>query len=306
MKLVVSLATRGRPEQLVDTIERNLHCLSLSDTVLMVQLDEDDEAVRSVVGPLASRDGRLLISIKPREDTVAAKWNRALAVPADLYMILGDDDPLVVPDTDQRVLDAAGIFPDGIGCVYGRMANASFPGILCVTKNLAGLMGWIVPEYFPYWFCDHWVDDIARMIGRIVFAEVQTNQNRAGITQEMREPSWWANWFDAAYLLRRQQAWSIISCLGEPFWLGQMLRTQHPLTEARSRYVNDTVRKTEAEGGFGYTKRNLLDERYQRVKAKAKAMVPEMIKDLPMEEKVQYEHLLLHSDIIVGLPKAWS
>jgi len=60
-----------------------------------------------------------------------------------------------------------------------------------------------------------WTDDIARLIGRLSFADVRTDQSRAGKTQEMREPGWWATFFDAAYLMRRKIARDIID--GEDF-----------------------------------------------------------------------------------------
>lgn len=92
MKLVISLATRGRPQLLLDTIQKDVACFGQNNTVLMVQVDSDDQPTIMMLRNMAL-DKRVQVSVKDREDTIAAKWNRALEEPADLYMIKGDDDP---------------------------------------------------------------------------------------------------------------------------------------------------------------------------------------------------------------------
>ena len=52
-----------------------------------------------------------------------------------LYMIGGDDDPVVTKGYDSKILDAAQLFPDGIGMVYGHMANASFSRAVAPTSR---------------------------------------------------------------------------------------------------------------------------------------------------------------------------
>ena len=85
MKLVISLATRGRPQQVVETIARSTPNLALPNTMMMVQVDDDDVATIDALNR-AKLDGRVRVNVKPREDTIAGKWNRALAEPADLYL----------------------------------------------------------------------------------------------------------------------------------------------------------------------------------------------------------------------------
>jgi hypothetical protein len=292
MRLVVSLATRGRPQQLIETIKRNCACLSRPDTLVMVQIDDDDgPTIEQVVYKDNGFDKRVLLDVQPREDTVAAKWNRALQQHAGVYTIIGDDDPYVVPDTDEKILHAAGLFPDGYGFVYGHLANASFPGIVCLTKGMTELLGYIQPEYFPYWFCDHWTDDIARICGRIGFADVRTDQGRAGKTQEMREPAWWATWFDANYLRRRTEAHRVILMLDEMEWRKKILYSHHPLIEFRSKWINDNVRG-QARQLETWSALGTKDERYQRVKQKAVDAVPVIMAALPDQEARAYREFL--------------
>src|SRR5882757_4993263 len=111
MKLVISLATRGRARQLIDTITKSVANFALSNTVMMVQVDADDTDTVAALGQ-AALDARVKVSVKPREDTIAAKWNRALAEPADLYLVAADDDPYITPGYDTKLLEAASRFPD--------------------------------------------------------------------------------------------------------------------------------------------------------------------------------------------------
>ena len=180
------------------------------------------------------------------------------------------------------------------------MANASFTGMPCLTKNLCDVLGYIQPEYFPYWFCDHWTDDIARICGRIAFADVRTDQSRVGETQEMREPAWWATWFDANYLRRRAEAHKVIDALDEPEWRKEILRTHHPLIEFRSRWINDNVRG-QARALESWSGASTKDERYQRLKQRAVDMVPGILEALPEQEARVYRELLTPPSTIVNL-----
>lgn len=302
MRLVVSMPTRGRPQQLAQTIQRNLACLSEPNSLLMVQVDEDDIQTVELAKKLA--DKRLKFSILPREDTIAAKWNRALTEEADVYTCLGDDDPLLVRESDVRILEAARLFPDKIGMVYGHLANASFSGVISFTRKMTELLGFIQPEYFPYWFCDHWTDDIGRIVGRIAFADVRTDQSKVGKTMELREPAWWATWFDAAYMRRREEACNVIMALDEPDWRKEILRTHAPLIEFRSRWINDNVRMNARNlETWGAPK----DERYLRVKQKAIDTVPLLLRMLPTEHEVRvFRELLTPPPFITNLPRAWA
>jgi hypothetical protein len=308
MKLCISLATRARPQQLIETIRKSTANLLVPSTVLMVQVDADDIPTIEALA-WERRDPRVVVNIGEREDTIAAKWNRALSEPADLYLVAADDDPYITPAYDAKLLDAAKRFPDGIGMVYGHMANASFSGVVAPTAKLCEKLGHIFPEYFPYWFCDHWTDDIAKIIGRISFADVRTDQSKVGKTQEMREPGWWATWFDAAYLMRRRIAHEIIR--GEDFqetagWK-ELLLTHHPLIEYRSRWINENVRVNDQQYR-AWSGLDTQDERYQRVKQRAIAMIPQLLDDPEMSraEAARFRAVLVPPTTIAGLRRAFA
>lgn len=276
MKLCIALATRKRPELLARTIETTLEHRRTGAKFLILLDDDDTAGIEAAI----RYENHVTLSIRPREDTLGGKYNRAMFEPADLYLTMVDYAPHVTPGFDEKIVEAASLFPDGIGVVYNHMANASFPHINAVTRKLAEMMGFIYPPYFPYWFVDHWLDDIARMIDRISFADVHTESSRRPGTMEMREPAFWATFFDAAYLVRRQCARHIIQSpeFNEPAWRKKILLAHHPLIEYRSRWVNQQVRH-ETENIISMPP----DERYTRVKDRAEAMIRAMLPGLQRE-----------------------
>jgi hypothetical protein len=282
MKLAINLATRGRPKLLYDTVMRTASQIRNPDTVFMVSVDVDDQPTIDMVLPLdkAANGPRLLqIDIRPREDTIAAKWNRVIgAVPlADVYMPMCDDGPIITPGFDNQILEAAAVFPDGIGVVYNRMENMSFPGIQAVTRRLVELMDdEIYVPLFPYWFVDHWLDDVAKLIDRIAYctSDHDADTNRPG-TMEMREPGWWGTFFDACHLRRRAIASRIIDAMDEPPWRKELLRRNYPIIEQRSKLINDCVRANKELAA--YAAQHPPDERYNRVRAAAVAMLRDEI-----------------------------
>ena len=300
MRVVISLATRGRGQQLISTVQQNMKMCSRPDTTLVIQADQDDYETLARL-TTAQLDKRVVINVKPREDTIAEKWNRAMEIPADVYVVAADDDPYVQQDTDERILQAAQLFPEGIGMVYGHMANASFSGVVAPTAKLVELLGYIQPAYFPYWFCDHWTDDIARMINRISYADIRTDQRMAGQTQEMREPLWWSTWFDANYQVRRLEALKVIDQLDEPEWRKQMARNSVRWVEFRSRWINDNVRLG-MKSHYADTK----DERYQRVKQKAIETVPKLLATMDPQEAAYFSAALDPSPTLISIPKAYA
>lgn len=312
-KLAIALATRGRPDRVVETVARSVPLWTNPNTVLWIMADHDDpataEAFEKTFGQWPT--DRIRLDVRERELTIAAKWNRILKLEpdADVYLNTADDDPYVTPGYDDKVLDAAKRFPDGLGFISGHMANASFPKSQGVTRRMAEKLGYYYPEYFPYWFVDHWIDDIARIIGRYSFAEVDTDQSKPGKTQEMRETGWWATWFDAAYLMRRKIAHDIIRSddFLSPPWLKEMLLAHHPMIEYHSKWTNNTVRLQSPHldkwSGLSNT-----DSRYQAIKQRAVDMVPHLLDDYGMHpvEALQYRNVLSPPQTITNLQQAFA
>lgn len=264
MSLTINIATRGRPERLLDTVTRIVPMLVRADTKIVISIDEDDEATLAIRKELPD-DKRIIPYTKSREDALGTKWNRALDFPAEVYLPSPDHVVYITHGFDALILEAARLFPDGIGVVYPHMVNFSFPATQGITHKLVEKLGYMYPPYFPYWFVDHWIDDIAKMIDRIAFADIHVDLGTKLPTQEMREPGFWATFFDSLRLDRRRQARDIIEShdFKEPAWRKTLLLRNYPLHEFRSQWINDQVR------GFRMMQEPLQDERYERMKTAA-------------------------------------
>ena len=261
--LVINLATRGRPALLLETVRRTLANMASDRTTLLISVDADDALTLAALKSLPD-DKRIVPLIAEREDSLGGKYNRCLAHPAGVYLAMVDYAPQITPGFDEKILAAASLFPDGIGVVYNHLANPSFPGINAITKGLADKLGWFYPPYFPYWFVDHWLDDVAKLIDRIAFADVQIDGTKRPGTQGRHEPGFWGTVFDLMAGERNRQAVAIIKSddFLTPDWQKQMLLGRMPLVEVASRAINDGVRRAQQEPASP-------EPRYQRIRAAA-------------------------------------
>lgn len=282
MTLSILLTARSRPELLRWTVETTVPNIAESGTRLIIAVDDDDTP--ETIGMARALEGEYAAvqsSVLPREDTLGAKVNRVLTVaPADVYLHMVDYRPHLTPSFDTKILEAASLFPDGIGVVYSHMANLSFPEINAVTAGLVKRMGYFYPPYFPYWFVDHWLDDIARLIGRIAVADVLTDGSRRPGTGDRRDTAWWATFYDAGVIHRRKMAHAIINSdeFQEPQWRKDLLLRHHPLIEERSKMVNDSARAIHWP-----IPPEKPDDRYRRAKSAAQTLLREWIPELEAE-----------------------
>jgi hypothetical protein len=213
-KLTIILATRSRPHLLVPTVRTTLKNVRNPETKLVVMADEDDEDTIITRKQLERMGAQMLVT--SRAMSLGEKFNSGMVVDGDVYMVMVDYAPHVTEGFDQKILDAASIYPDGYAVVYNWWANLSFPGLNAVTRKLAARMGGIYPALYPYWFVDHHLDDVARMIGRIVFADVHIDVKARHETadkiwtKDKRDTWFWALLFDALAKERQDLAGSII------------------------------------------------------------------------------------------------
>lgn len=284
MTVCVCIASRGRPAELSRTIERTLRLSTNAGTCVSVALDRDDVLSYSNLSLLRDMYRyRIFVSCDERETSLGAKYNRA-AANADhgesLYVMGVDDAYMDVEGWDQRLLDAAALFPDGIGVVnYSpREGMLDLPMGYALTKKWIDRVGFFCPPYFPFWWHDTWIDELAKMTGRYVWADVPWNLHGASEkdghkTTRIREVSWWAKFFDETRPLRVKKAKEIIAKLDNPPWLNNQLLAEIPgwcdiLLHRNSRCRNE---------GWKFEKRFgaeiVEDPGYDQIKAKAIAML---------------------------------
>ena len=164
------------------------------------------------------------------------------------------------------------------------MVNASFPGLQAPTAKLVEKLGWIYNHEYPFWFIDHELDDICRMIGRFVFANVKFEPApyRPGTTIRLRDLEFWTAYYDLMSIERRAKAREIIMSkdFQSPQWLKEVLANSYQVVESRSRHINAGVRQNakaiEAQRGD----KGPPDEGYLIAKGKAEAKLSELLRTL--------------------------
>ena len=242
MNLAIILATRGRPELLLETLHKTLVNITHPETIIMVSVDDDDQLTIDALDTSEFDPQRVLVSVKPRPDALGDKFNRVMVeCPADVYLPMVDYCSHITRGFDDLILDATRVYPDGICVVYGPMANLSFPCCQAVTHKLAQMVGYVHPPYYPMWFGDHDLHDIATMIGRIAYVDLM--MERSGKwpgTQNRRDMAFWTTFFERSTGRRQATARCVIQSkeFQAPPWLKEALVQQFPLIEQRSRIIN--------------------------------------------------------------------
>ena len=281
MSVCVCIASRGRPVECRKSIEALTKAAVLPDTHCALALDEDDPAVLDY-GPLVRKFG---VGIAAERDiSLGAKYNRAAsyARPGTTVYVLGVDDcHPCTPGWDRTFIDAADKFPDGVGVIYSgdrRDELFQLPEGCAVTKRWIEQVGFFCPPYFPFWWHDTWIDELARFTGRYVWANVDWEKHgpseaQGHKTTRMREVSWWARFFDATRQMRVDKAVEMINRLNYPPWYGAQLRSELQLKANLFWQRNALVRDHGANFEAQYGAETTADPGYDRIKAEATAML---------------------------------
>lgn len=275
MKVSVCIASRGRPDLCRQTVAKLLAGIVLPDTRIVVALDNDDP----------ERDNYGLsgctVSVADREDSLGAKWNRAYRHADGDVAVLWPDDT-VMPDKgwDEALAKAAGTLPDQCGAVFfGDIPGVLQPGI-AITRKFAEAMGFFAVEFFPAWFVDTWVLELATMSGRAARADVRVSllTDLKGASRGIREVGFWARFFDALRPARVATAQRIINDGPETPERKALLLRQ--ITDWNDRWTHsnsvlrDPVRAAELEKHYAFD--SDPSERYMRLKAKAEDILAEL------------------------------
>lgn len=265
MTVSLCIPTRGRTELLATAVKSARNAATLPDTKIVIGFDAGDE--QPDLGETAS--------VAEREDSVGAKYNRLFkAHPADIY-VQGVDD-LIMSNGWDEALVGANTFPEGIGAIYfGRNVSTSgaLPSGFAVTHKFLEMIGGF-PEQFPFWWYDTWVHEIAVMINRVTWAEIDVRLiNGRGKSRGCRDIAFWQHLFDELRPSRIATAGKIIHALDEPerkkallyYQLGTTAKALHQMGSN----LRDPMEAALVEHQQGYDAP--ADERYMRMKRKAEA-----------------------------------
>ena len=197
----VLIPSRGRP----DKLSRCLKSLGVHDNVeILVGTDDDDT---SDYLPAVNGYGRIYTA--PRSETLGICINKLAAkATGTLLFCLGDDYVINAPDWPDRIVCAAAKMPNGIGILYPRDPYMTrFATLPIISRRTYESLGYYMAPYFPFWFIDTWLDEIAEFLGAKIEIDLDaTLPDGKGLTHGLTDLYFWADFFEALRPLRVHDA----------------------------------------------------------------------------------------------------
>lgn len=216
MIINVAVPTRGKPAYVAEFPLETIRSARMPATRVVIGYDDDDPQ------PAYHAHPQIINSTAQREDSLGAKFNRCAGhYPADLYVLSMDDVAISTPGWDEILAAQASLFRDGIGYVYfGREINGErLPSMMAVTRRVVDLIGFC-PEYFPFWFNNVWIDEVANLVGgygrRVLPAAIDVRYPSGTLPEPpRRDVRFWGQFLDASRPLRLAQADKLIDAMDD-------------------------------------------------------------------------------------------
>jgi len=190
--------TRNRPDRLRRMARSLGATVERKDRVVhRIYVDDDDTSSLALrrSGEIEDLAGyRVAWVVGPRPRVLSDAWNALWREidPASLLIGICDDLEFLTPGWDEILRRHLTSFADGIA--VGYIPDPSIPNALvipCGTGPTFAAMGYFTAPYFPYWFSDAWLDEIALMIERRITLPIAIHHEK-GKTHGMRNlPFWW-------------------------------------------------------------------------------------------------------------------
>ena len=166
---------------------------------------------------------------------------------------------------------------------FGRVPNVLQPGI-AVTRGMVYAMGEFCDPSYAFWWQDTRLIEIGRMSDRIVplgaLIDIKLLNELKGKSRGVRDLAWWGQYFDATRPQRMAIAEKIIQAGNDQPFRKQQLLERLPSWDSICRQANakcsdpKEAKKLEAHFSFDAP----ADERYMRVKARAEAILADLLK----------------------------
>jgi hypothetical protein len=188
------------------------HVARHDDVSIILGVDDDDPELNNYRG---LESDLVRVSIAPRTN-VNATFDRLMQEAQGDIVGWGSDD--VVCETqhwDEITRDAIGEADIGFWRPRIRgQASDTVAAYLFMPKTfeerIRRAQGFVVPPFFPYWFGDTWLDDIAVLIARRHEMAWSYRPSGNGLTRGMRDLPFWTGYFNALRPARLNAAVAIV------------------------------------------------------------------------------------------------
>lgn len=270
MKISVVMPSRGRIRQLTAALVSLKALASEGHSILYgVACDHDDPATFDYLMKWRD-DGFKSLSILhgPRAESLGTLDNKlASYMPADAYVIWGDDLLCCTVDWDQRIAEAIDRVPHGVFWWKTQQQEPSLVPI--ISERWREAAGTLFTEYFPFWYDDLWLWELWQFTTDQMpeFLDINLADKSTGTTR-MRELGFWAKFYHGMRGERVKDGIRIAERLGLP-----RPKCEHVVAEVFKDYtdmhpdmVADVERRNRAETGEP-------DAAYLRAKKRAEELM---------------------------------
>ena len=220
-QISILIATRARPEILAEVFASLKANTARKDkTSVWLYVDEDDQVTRRAIEakqfpeidmPVHWHFGPQTACLGDTHDALWAASGRS----SEVYMVSGDDMRFDTAGWDDIARNAFAQYPDGVLLAFPHDPMTADTA----TYPLFG-WGWLAelrrffPGYFPYWYDDRWVSQVARLADRYVKLPILLYPIRGkGRTRRMRNLPFWARFFQLTLEERKDTARSLIQAI---------------------------------------------------------------------------------------------
>lgn len=211
--IAVLVTTRGNPDSFLELVESIWRNTLFPDRVTVAcYVDDDDNQSINVLSAMANgvESAKFDLCIGPRPLTLGHAVNHLFDLyrdSHDLFVFIGDEYRFHSRHWDYEFDKAFSQNNDGILLGYirdqtivdtgaGELDKVTLP---VITRQWGEAVGYYWPDYFPFWWSDTWLDEIAIMLGRKVPIDVDARATSKGLTRRFWNAPFWHKVYQAGF-----------------------------------------------------------------------------------------------------------
>lgn len=289
------VGTRSRP-QVLQAFLRSLEETTVEKELIEVWIyaDEDDRATLEFITTLRAAPCSFPVSfvIGPSPESMGCLVNtlrQHLTSGPGILFPCNDKGLFIDLGWDVRVREVFAENPDGITMAYlmDFYHGPHFGGFCLLSARWADVIGHVFTEFFPFWFDDTWINQVAMMVGRRCRVPAIIAMQGAGVrgrTLRLRNLPFWTRFFENTLEERVREAGLLRQAISPPLASSQDRSTEEADALARrfdaARHSEGAIRNLEAKFSPAPGSRPPLDPRYSRQERRAVAFL--LQKALPL------------------------
>lgn len=214
MKIAILIPSRGRPRLLSAAITALKEMESgENDVTYVVGFDKDDPETGKISEKFQFHKVESLL-ISESILTIGGIWNYlASDIGADIYSCMIDDALPISPHWDRVMVNMAKKHQAFTWLEISSPGNAGYP---TCTRKWLDACGYIVPEYFPFWFSDTWFGEMVQFVNNspVPSSIDMMLYSRQESTHNLRDLDFWWGFFSATRRDRLAESYRIATMNG--------------------------------------------------------------------------------------------